>query len=193
MRRATFFIILIVILIIAYMVVPTGSNPQERPRAQTPAAEIANDAATPDVMVEDVKVDTTPVVKFAPSVGGESSEKMVEAEVSAPAMTSEENDYIRLFTPAVNATVPSPFEVTGEARGITGNTLYVRIRNTAGAALIEETARVFADGDAFGPFRIALSYQFRHGEDKVLDVYAKDASGVEQYMISVPLRFEVTE
>ncbi|MBI2484134.1 hypothetical protein HYV71_03040 [Candidatus Uhrbacteria bacterium] len=114
-------------------------------------------------------------------------------EESREAVASNEN--IVLLEPAPDSLVPSPFTVRGEARGIQGSVLTIRIVNKDKSIAINETARVRGgDEKTFGTFEIkSLAYVFTSAEEKTLEIFAVGQNGEELYKLSVPLRFTLTE
>jgi|GEM_PF-4931611 len=112
-----------------------------------------------------------------------------------PAEAVASNEHIVLLEPAPNTLVSSPFAVRGQARGIPGNELAVRIVNKDGAAPVSLTTRVRGgDEKTFGTFEIKnLSYRFTSGEEKTLEISASGEKGEELYKLAVPLRFTLTK
>ena len=118
-----------------------------------------------------------------------------EARIATDALPDAQEDviaateFIRLYEPVPHALVESPFVVRGEARATRDNTLRVHVVNQDGTVLIKETVNIIgASSDTFGSFRVTLSYEFRHGEEKMLEVFAEDAPEAK---ISIPLRFRL--
>ncbi|MBI4250394.1 hypothetical protein HY622_02290 [Candidatus Uhrbacteria bacterium] len=122
-----------------------------------------------------------------------SDEESLKEEESEEAVAS--NEHIVLLEPAPKTLVPSPFAVRGQARGIPGNMLSVRIVNKDGSAAVSLTAAVRGgDEKTFGTFEIKnLSYTFTNGEEKMLEIFAVGEKGEELYKLVVPLKFTLVE
>lgn len=114
----------------------------------------------------------------------------IATQTDTQVQTSEE--FIRLTSPQTGQVVKSPFLIGGEAR-VSGNRIYIRVKNTQGDVLISEQARVSVDENTVGPFGILIRYDFRSTDSGIVEIYAKNsASGNEELLQSVPVTFDLS-
>jgi len=96
---------------------------------------------------------------------------------------------IILTSPITDAQLSSPFVVEGLAK-ISSDTVYIRVKNTAGKALIIETASLgAAQADGYAPFQRKISYEFSATKEGFIDVYNLGATGGEENLVSIPVEF----
>jgi len=94
---------------------------------------------------------------------------------------------ITLDKPEPDAVLSSPFLVSGSGEFGDGRA-YVRVKNKAGQSVIE--AWTAAKG-ASGKFSVMINFNFRGTTEGTVEVFGKDASGVETGLQSVPVKFDV--
>jgi putative hemolysin len=96
---------------------------------------------------------------------------------------------ITLTSPQADAQLSSPFTVVGSAK-ISSDKVYIRIKNTTGKVLIEETALLGEiQLDGYAGFSRKISYEFSTTKEGVIEVYDLSASGAEENLVSIPVKF----
>ena len=91
---------------------------------------------------------------------------------------------ITLENPKADATLTSPILVSGKAE-VPGNKVYVRVKNAAGKAVIENFT--MAKG---GVFSVFIDYAFKGTKEGSVEVFGKDEAGSEVGLESVDVKFE---
>lgn len=91
---------------------------------------------------------------------------------------------ITLDNPQADATLASPFLVSGKAQ-VPGNKVFVRVKNAAGKNVIEAFTMAQA-----GIFSVNIDFQFKGTKEGTVEVFGKDATGAEVGLESVSVKFE---
>lgn len=91
---------------------------------------------------------------------------------------------VTLDNPQADATLASPFLVSGKAQ-VPGNKVFVRVKNAAGKAVIEAFTMAQA-----GIFSVNIDFQFQGTKEGTVEVFGKDATGAEVGLQSAAVKFE---
>lgn len=176
-----------VFIIVAIIVVAFALSKVFRAPAETPTAK-------EEPLAESVSSAKDAVERVATSVASKEGENRIATSVGSgevPKDTALKNENIRVTSPKPDAVLASPFAVSGEAR-VFENIVSVRVTNTNGDMLIEETAYARSpDAGEWGPFTINLTYQFKNTRAGFVEVYHASAKdGSEEDLIRIPVKFE---
>ncbi len=114
------------------------------------------------------------------------------ATENSTSMMQEKAPVVRLTSPQEGQVLASPFLVGGEAQ-FADNTVHVRVTNTAGDSLIEETTLVKAENGEKGPFGVLINFAFQATDTGYVEVYGIDpTSGKEIGLSSVAVSFDIS-
>ncbi|MFC1598784.1 Gmad2 immunoglobulin-like domain-containing protein [Patescibacteria group bacterium] len=96
---------------------------------------------------------------------------------------------IKITTPVADQQLSSPFKVEGQAIALE-NKIYVRVKNTAGTVLIEETATAINKaGSEWADFDIEISYEFDLTKEGTIEVYSLAQDDAEMNLVTIPVKF----
>jgi len=156
---------------------------------ETGSLETAETTETP--AVQETILDTTSSTnKPSTTIKDEQETGYVAPEETTVSTTTLATDDIKVTTPANDATVSSPFLVSGEAKSA-DNKIYVKVRRPDNKIVIEEqTVNVKAAvAGEFGEFSINLHYVFNLTEEGTIEIYTKD-DDTEEMLAKIPVKFE---
>lgn len=121
--------------------------------------------------------------------GDEESDKDIDDEDDTIKDQPVTQVSIKVFSPTENEQLSSPFKVEGQAI-VKDNLVYIRVKNPAGNALIQETttARPQA-GTEWADFDIEINYEFNLTKEGTIEVYSLDDQDNEINLVSIPVKF----
>jgi hypothetical protein len=131
--------------------------------------------------------------RFTPSSTAPTISKPPVQPIVAPPVENNPEANIKVSEPVPNATLSSPFKVTGEAR-VFENQFAYRLKDFGGNILAQGSVMANApDMGQFGPFdfEVSFSSSVDKGVLEVLDSSPKD--GAEIDMVTIPLNFKASE
>jgi len=114
-------------------------------------------------------------------------EEEVEGDVEDENNVEEKS--IKIISPINNEQLSSPFKVEGQAI-VKDNLVYIRVKNSAGTVLIEESATaVNKPGSEWADFDIEISYEFETTKEGFVEIYSLDQDDNEINIITIPVKF----
>ncbi|MDD5341266.1 MAG: DUF333 domain-containing protein [Patescibacteria group bacterium] len=101
----------------------------------------------------------------------------------------ENSGAIIVNSPKADEQLSSPFTVSGTAK-ISSDKVFIRVKNTSNKVLISEQASLSELGtDGYGSFFRKINYEFSTTKEGFVEIYDLSASGVEENMVSIPVKF----
>jgi len=100
-----------------------------------------------------------------------------------------ESDRIRIYEPANNETVSSPFILRGEARTFENNVRF-RLKDSEGNILVDSFTTAAGEMGTFGSFEAEVSFGLLSGKEGMLEIFEESAEGGSEIgRVSIPVRF----
>ena len=100
-----------------------------------------------------------------------------------------ESDRIRIFEPAQNETVSSPFTLRGEARTFENNVRF-RLKDSQGTVLVDSFTTAAGEMGRFGSFEAEIVFNVPSAKEGVIEIFEESAEdGSEIGKIVIPVRF----
>lgn len=96
---------------------------------------------------------------------------------------------ITVSSPIADSQLTSPLTIEGKAK-ISGDKIYIKVKNTSGKVLIEESAVLGpADASGYKSFSRKIIYEFSTTKEGYIDVYSLSSTGAEENLVSIPVKY----